>query len=129
MFVHVSIRTSNMEKSIEFYDKFLGLKLLSRREIRRNNAEIAFLRDEEGKGCTLELTFLRNQKKFSQPEFEDRLFDHLGYEVKDMEKALTAMRNEKVTVTDEPYRLSPSGPLIAFVEDPDGTLLELIERA
>lgn len=127
MFVHVSIRTSNMEKSIDFYDKFLGLKLLSRREIKRNNAEIAFLRDEEGKGCTLELTFLRDQKRFSQPEFEDRLFDHLGFEVSDMNKTLAAMAKENVTVTDEPFQLAP-GLTIAFVEDPDGTLIELIEH-
>jgi hypothetical protein len=38
------------------------------------------------------------------------------------------MRKENVTITDEPFRLSPSISLIAFVEDPDGTLIELIER-
>jgi len=38
------------------------------------------------------------------------------------------MRREKVTITDEPYRLSPTGGLIAFIEDPDGILIELIER-
>ncbi|MGB9841937.1 MAG: VOC family protein, partial [Candidatus Bathyarchaeales archaeon] len=43
MFVHTSIRTSNMERSIDFYTRFLGLKLVSRREIPQNNAEIAFL--------------------------------------------------------------------------------------
>jgi len=128
MFVHTSVRTSNMEKSIEFYSKLLGLTLVSRREIPQNNAEIAFLRDPEAKGATLELTFYRTQKKFIQPEYEDRLFDHLAFEVKDMKKTITAMRKEKATVTDEPYTLGPSGPLIAFVEDPDGTLIELIEK-
>ena len=128
MFVHASIRTSNMEKSIDFYDRFLGLKLLSRREIKQTNAEIAFLQDTEGKGCTLELTFYRNQKSFCQPEYEKRLFDHLGFEVKDIDKAIAALRKEKVTITDEPFKLGPDGPLIAFVEDPDGTLIELIER-
>jgi catechol 2,3-dioxygenase-like lactoylglutathione lyase family enzyme len=38
------------------------------------------------------------------------------------------MRKEGVTITDEPFRLDPNGSLIAFVEDPDGTLIELIER-
>jgi hypothetical protein len=38
------------------------------------------------------------------------------------------MRKEEVTITDEPFRLSPHGSLIAFIEDPDGTLIELIER-
>jgi lactoylglutathione lyase len=117
-----------MEQSINFYTKLLGLKLVNRREIPQNNAEIAFLRDPEAKGATLELTFYRDQKKFSQPDYEDRLFDHIAFEVKDMAKTIAAMRKENVTITDEPFKLSPSGSLIAFVEDPDGTLIELIER-
>ena len=128
MFVHASIRTSNIEKSIEFYSKFFGLKLISRREIPQTNAEIAFLRDPEGKGATLELTFYRKQKKFIQAVYEDRLFDHLAFEVKDMKKTLSAMKKEEVTIIDEPFKLSPDGPLIAFVEDPDGTLIELIKK-
>ena len=128
MFVHTSIRTSNMDRSIDFYTRLLDLKLVSRREIPQNNAEIAFLRDPQSKGATLELTFYRNQKKFSQPDYEDRVFDHLAFEVTDMKKTINAMRNEKVTITDEPFKLSPTGSLIAFVEDPDGTLIELIER-
>ena len=128
MFVHTSIRTSNMDKSIDFYTRLLGLKLVNRREIPQNNAEIAFLQDPEAKGSALELTFYRNQKKFIQADYEDRLFDHLAFQVKDINKALSAMRKEKVTITDEPFRLSPSGPVIAFVEDPDGTLIELIEK-
>ena len=128
MFVHTSIRTSNIEKAIEFYSKFLGLKLISRREIPQNDAEIAFLQDAEGKGATLELTFYRKQKKFIQPDYEDRLFDHLAFEVKNLEKTIGAMKKEGVTITDEPFRLSPNGSLIAFIEDPDGTLIELIEK-
>ena len=128
MFVHTSIRTSNMSKSIDFYTKLLGLKVLSKREIPQNQAEIAFLQDPDGKGATLELTWYKNQKKFIQSEYENRLFDHLAFEVESMEKAIVAMRGECVTVTDEPFRLSPNGSLISFVEDPDGTLIELIEK-
>ena len=128
MFVHASIRTSNIDNSIAFYAKFLGLKLVSKREIPQNNAEIAFLRDPEGKGATLELTCYKKQKKFIQPDYEDRLFDHLAFEVKNMEEMLSAMRTEGVTVTDEPFKLGLAGSLIAFVEDPDGTLIELIEK-
>ena len=127
MFVHVSIRTSNVERSIDFYTRLLGLKVLSRREIKRTNAEIVFLQDPKGEGCTLELTFYREQKKFTQPEYEERLFDHLAFEVADMKSIIAAMRKEKVTITDEPFKLESNGPTIAFVEDPDGTLIELIE--
>lgn len=128
MFAHTSIRTSNMERSIDFYVKLMGLKLLTRREIPQNDAEIAFLQDPDGKGAKLELTFYRKQKKFTQAEYEDRLFDHLAFEVKDMNKAISTLRKEKITITDEPFKLGPTGPVIAFIEDPDGTLIELIER-
>jgi len=106
----------------------MSLKLLGRREIPQNNAEIAFLQDPEGKGAKLELTFYRKQKKFIQADYEERLFDHIAFEVENMEKTISMMRKEKVTITDEPFRLGPAGPLIAFIEDPDGTLIELIER-
>ena len=117
-----------MDRSIDFYTRLMGLKLLSRREIPQNNAEIAFLQDPEGKRAKLELTFYRKQKKFVQADYEDRLFDHLAFEVYDMKKTISMMQNEKVTITDEPFRLGPAGSLIAFIEDPDGTLIELIER-
>jgi lactoylglutathione lyase len=128
MFVHASIRTSNMDRSIDFYNKFFDLTLQSRREIKATNAEIAFLRDREGKGSTLELTFYHSQIKFVQPKYEERLFDHLGFEVEDIEKTLAEMRKENVTVEDEPFKLGPNGPTIAFIDDPDGTLIELIQR-
>lgn len=128
MFVHTSIRTSNIDRSIDFYTRLMGLKLQSRREIPQNDAEIAFLQDSEGKGARLELTFYRRQKKFVQSEYEDRLFDHLAFEVRDLKKIITTLRSEGVMITDEPFQLGLAGPLIAFIEDPDGTLIELIER-
>jgi len=117
-----------MDKSIDFYTRLMGLTLLSRREIPQNNAEIAFLQDAEGKGARLELTFYKKQKKFIQADYEDRLFDHIAFEVKNMEQTISRLRREKITITDEPYGFGPAGPLMAFAEDPDGTLIELIER-
>jgi len=117
-----------MDRSIDFYTRLMGLKLISRREIPQNDAEIAFLQDPEGKGARLELTFYHKQKKFIQADYEDRVFDHIAFEIKNMEKTVALLRKEKITITDEPFKLSPTGPLIAFIEDPDRTLIELIER-
>jgi lactoylglutathione lyase len=117
-----------MDQSIDFYTRLMGLKLLGRREIPQNNAEIAFLQDPEGKGSKLELTFYRKQRKFTQAEYEDRVFDHIAFGIKDMKKIIALLKKNKVTITDEPYQLSPGGSNIAFIEDPDGTLIELIER-
>ena len=127
IFVHASIRTSNMERSIDFYSKFLGLSVKSRREIKQTNAEIVFLQDSQSKGCTLELTLYRNQEKFDQPPYENRLFDHLGFIISNIEETISCMKNAGVTVTDEPFKLNEN-TTIAFIEDPDGTLIELIEH-
>jgi lactoylglutathione lyase len=117
-----------MERSIDFYTRLMGLKFLSRREIPQNDAEIAFLQNPDGKGARLELTFYRKQKRFVQADYEDRVFDHIAIEVKDMKGIISTLRKEKITITDEPFRLGPGGSLIAFIEDPDGTLIELIEK-
>jgi lactoylglutathione lyase len=126
-FLHTSIRTSNLERSIDFYSRLLGLKFLSRREIKSTNAEIAFLQDAEGKGSKLELTYYRDQTRFSQPDYKERIFDHLGFEVSDLNKTIDVLRKENVVITDEPFELNEH-TTIAFVEDPDGTLIELIQR-
>jgi lactoylglutathione lyase len=128
VFTHTSVRTSNMDRSIDFYTRLMGLKLLGRHEIPQNNAEIAFLQDPEEKGAKLELTFYRKQRKFIQADYEDRLFDHIAFEISNMEQTISTMRKERITITDEPFKLGPAGPQIAFIEDPDGTLIELIER-
>jgi ribonuclease HI len=127
-FVHVSIRTSNMQRSIEFYSKFLGLQVKSRHDIKSTNSEIVFLQDRQCKGCTLELTLYREQKEFQQPPYEKRLFDHIGFEVADIKKTLAAMKNVGVTITDEPIKFNEH-TTIAFIEDPDGNLIELIEHS
>ena len=128
MFVHTSIRTSNINRSIDFYTRIMGLKLLNKHRIPQKNAEIAFLQDPEEKGAKLELTFYHKQKKFIQADYEDRVFDHIAFEIKNMKETIATMRKENITITDEPFRLGLIGPLIAFIEDPDGTLIELIER-
>jgi len=117
-----------MEKSIDFYCNFLGLKIISRQSIPKNNAEIVFLQDSQFKGCKLELTQYKSQTKFTQAEYEDRLFDHLAFEVQDIRYTVEMMRDAGIVITDEPFKLKADGAWLAFVEDPDGTLIELIQR-
>ena len=126
MFIQVFAQATSRDRLI-FTQDFSALKVLRRMEIKKNNAELAFLQDSKGEGCTLELTYFHDQKKFSQPEYEERLFDHLAFEVADINKTIAALRKENVTITDEPFKLN-SNTTIAFIEDPDGTLIELIEH-
>jgi|GEM_PF-311900 len=128
VFVHVSVRTSNVERSVDFYHRFLGLEVVRRVAVKATNAELVFLQAPARLGCCmLELTFYRDQKQYLQADYENRVFDHLGFEVDDIHVILAAMRKANVTITDEP-RMFGEDSIIAFVEDPDGTLIELIER-
>jgi len=126
-FVHVSIRTNDIKKSIEFYQKYFNMVLVSRKEITANNAKIAFLKNEND-DFRLEITHYKNQKEFKQAEYEDRVWDHLAFNVDNMDHIINRLKKDGITITDEPFNLSPSGPLIAFIEDPVGVLIELIER-
>lgn len=124
-FSHVSVRTSGMDRSVRFYETYFGMKLASRREIPHNNAEIAFL-ESPGADLRLELTWYKSQKRFEQAPYEHRTFDHLAFTVDDCAALVERMRADGVAISDEPFMLGDSR--IAFVEDPDGTLIEVIER-
>lgn len=126
-FAHVSIRTNDIERSIKFYERHFGMRLASRREIPENNAELAFL-ESEGVPFKLELTWYRGQRRFEQAEYENRTFDHIAFTVNGLDEMVERMRGEGVVVTDEPFTSGVTGARYAFVEDPDGTLIELIEK-
>jgi lactoylglutathione lyase len=125
-FAHVSIRASDMERTLTFYQELLSMELIRRRPIPKNRAEIAFLRSP-GSDFSLEITHYDDQRDFKQADYMDRTFDHLAFKVKDLKDLVERVRGEGYTVTDEPFELSP-GHWLAFVEDPDGTLIELIQE-
>ncbi|MEM1994592.1 MAG: VOC family protein [Nitrososphaerales archaeon] len=122
-FLHTSITVKNMDATIAFYTKHLGLKLLRRREIPENNAEVAFLTDE-AHSTELELTYWRDKKSYEEG---DQL-DHLAFEVEDLDTTIKKMKNEGVEVAKEPYMLKGGSRRLAFIKDPNGIWIELIEK-
>jgi lactoylglutathione lyase len=111
----------DLEKSIEFYTHHLGLNLESRQEVKQNNAEIAFLKDKDG--TALELTHWRDKKTLTEGDN----FDHIALGVEDLNATIKELRSKKVTIAMEPFSLQGSTSKIAFIKDPDGNWLELIE--
>jgi lactoylglutathione lyase len=122
-FLHVSITVKGMDDSIRFYTDVIGLKLRTRREIPENNAEIAFLMDDQS-DVQLELTYWKEKKDWNQG---DEL-DHLAFGVQDMDQAMKWFKDNNVEITKEPYSLRGSTTRIAFIADPNGIWLEIIER-
>lgn len=121
--LHTSITVKDMDESIRFYRDVMGLELQRRREIPENKAEIAFLGDNES-GAQLELTCWKEKEDWNPG---DEL-DHLAFAVPDMDEAMKWFREHKVEIAREPYSLGGSTTRIAFVKDPNGIWLEIIER-
>ena len=121
--LHTSITAKNMDETIGFYTKNLGMKLLSRREIEQNNAEIAFLA-MEGTDHRIELTWWRDKKDYSEG---DQL-DHIAFGVSDLKKTIESLRAKGVEIAKEPYSLGSGSTQIAFIKDPNGIWIELIEQ-
>lgn len=119
--LHTSITVKDMDESISFYTERLGMTLASRREIKQNNAEIAFL-EMAGTNHRIELTWWRDKKDYAEG---DQL-DHIAFGVADLQKTVEAMRAKGVEIAKEPYSLGSSR--IAFVKDPNGIWLEMIEH-
>ena len=122
-FLHVSITVKDIDDSIRFYTDVIGLKLRTRREIPENKAEIAFLTDDQS-DVQLELTYWKEKKDWNQG---DEL-DHLAFGVPDMNQAMKWFKDNNVEITKEPYSLRGSTTRIAFIADPNGIWLEIIER-
>ena len=121
--LHTSITTLDMDRAIRFYTEIMGLSFVRRRAIPENDAEIAFVRDDES-GAEIELTWWRGKKELAEG---DQL-DHIAFAVPDMDAAMKRFRQAGVTVAKEPYSLSGGSSRIAFITDPDGIWLEIIER-
>jgi lactoylglutathione lyase len=119
--LHTCLNISDLDRSIEFYTDHLGLKFVSRREIKQNNAEIAFLKDESG--AAIELTHWRDKKTLAEGDN----FDHIAFAVDDIESTVQELKKKGVTIAMEPYSLQGSTSKIAFIKDPDGNWLELIQ--
>jgi lactoylglutathione lyase len=121
---HASITVKDMNESLNFYCKTLGLKLSSRREIPENKAEIAFVSSSDGDNIGIELTYWKEKKDWTDG---DQL-DHIAFIVDDTRKSVEEFRRKGVEIAKEPYSLSGSKSVIAFIKDPNGIWLELIQR-
>lgn len=119
--LHTSINVKDMDRTINFYTDKLGMKLESRREIKQNNAEIAFL-SIEGSNHNIELTWWKDKTEY----VEGDQLDHIAFSIENMDQFIARMKEEGVEIAKEPYVLGTSR--IAFIKDPNGIWIEIIER-
>jgi lactoylglutathione lyase len=123
--LHTMIRVGDLERSIEFYTKVLGMKLLRRADYpggRFTNAFVGY--DDESRAAVLELTHNWDSHSYELGTG----FGHVAIEVEDAYRACEAVRKQGGKVTREAGPMKHGTTVIAFVEDPDGYKIEFVQR-
>lgn len=121
--VHTCIRVLDLEKSVDFYQKALGMKEVKRKDFPEEGFTLVFMGAEEG-GHEVELTYNYDRKT---PYTIGDGYSHLAMLVDDLEGAHRFHSEAGYTVT--PIKALPdSPPKIYFIQDPDGYKIELIRK-
>jgi lactoylglutathione lyase len=124
--LHTMIRVMDMDKSVDFYTRHLGMKVLRRNDFEGGRFTLCFIGygDEESE-AVVELTHNWDQE---EPYDHGNAFGHLAIAVPDAYAVCEQLEKEGVSVP------RPAGPMkggtrvIAFIEDPDGYKIELVQR-
>ncbi len=122
-FLHTSIFVNNMDESIDFYTNKLGLKLLDGPFHYPGNADMAFVGSDWN--AYIELVY---DLEAHPPYTIGNRYEHLAIEADgDLEPYIAQLRERGVKILKDAYK-SPSGTrAIAFIEDPNGIPVEVLE--
>jgi lactoylglutathione lyase len=125
-FLHTMIRVKDLDKSIDFYTRHLGMHLMRRNDYPSGEFTLAFVGYGDEKDHTvIELTHNWGQQ---EPYDLGNAFGHLAIGVPDIYGTCEALEKEGVKIPRPPGPMKHGGSVIAFIEDPDGYKIELIER-
>ena len=123
--LHSMIRVNNLEESIKFYSEVLGMKLLREKEYPEGKFSLAFL----GYGKETENTVIELTYNWGTNDYEHgNAFGHIAIEVDDIYKVCEEIKSKGVKVIRDPGPMMGSRLLLAFIEDPNGYKIELIEK-
>ena len=125
-FLHTMIRVRDLDKSLDFYTRLLGMKLLRKKDYPSGEFTLAFVGyGDETDSTVVELTYNWPRKDaYALGE----AFGHLAISVADIYCACERLTKEGVKIPRPPGPMKHGGSVIAFIEDPDGYKIELIER-
>lgn len=125
-FLHTMIRVLDLEKSLDFYTRLLGMQLLWKKDYPSGEFTLAFVGyGPEESGTVIELTHNWGQ---TEPYTLGDSWGHLAIGVDDIYGVCAALETEGVKIPRPPGPMKHGGSVIAFVEDPDGRKIELIQQ-
>ena len=123
--LHTMLRVGDMKRSVDFYTKVLGMKLLRTTDRPEQKYSLAFVGyDDEERTAVLELTYNYGVERYEL----GNAFGHIAIGVPDVRGACERVRAAGGKVTREAGPVKGGTTVIAFVDDPDGYKIEFIER-
>jgi len=125
-YLHTMLRVTNLERSVDFYTRLMGMQELRRRDVPDGKYTLVFLGyGPEESHTALELTYNYGVDKYEM----GTQFGHLAISFPDVVATCETLRKEGVKITREAGPVKFGTTVIAFIEDPDGYKIELIQRA
>lgn len=123
--LHTMLRVGNLEQSIDFYTRTLGMKLLRREDNDAYKYTLAFVGyGDENEDAVLELTYNWGVESYDH----GNAFGHIAIEVDDAYQACEQIKASGGTISREAGPVKGGSTVIAFVRDPDNYAIELIQR-
>jgi lactoylglutathione lyase len=125
-FLHTMIRVNNLDESLRFYCEALGMTLLRKHDYPGGRFTLAFVGyGNESAQTVIELTYNWDTHRYDVGSG----FGHLAIGVDDIYQTCERLRGKGVKVVRAPGPMQHGSTVIAFVEDPNGYRIELIQRS
>lgn len=122
--LHTMLRVGSLEKSVQFYTQIMGMKVLRERDNEAGKYSLVFLGyGDESDTTVIELTYNWGVESYDV----GNAFGHIAIGVEDVYKACDAIKAAGGKVTREAGPNKGGESILAFVEDPDGYKIELLE--
>lgn len=124
-FLHTMLRVGDLDRALAFYTDVLGMRLLRRQDYPEGRFTLAFVGyQDEAEGAVLELTHNWDTASYEL----GNAYGHIALEVPDAYRACDDIRARGGKVVREAGPMKHGTTVIAFVEDPDGYKVELIQK-